>query len=111
LAPDYTKTRRHPRYLIDVRLRSLAVDSVPVRTGGRLANISEGGIAVLTPAEIDLGETAEVEFHLPPAPEPLRLRVVLRNRTGFRCGFEFLTLTHSQRREIMRACQELKQQS
>lgn len=82
---------------------------MPSRDGGRLANISEGGVAVLTPMEMRVGDTAEIEFKAPNAEGPLRLRAVLRNRNGFRYGFEFLTLSHSQRREIMRLCQGLPQ--
>jgi c-di-GMP-binding flagellar brake protein YcgR len=110
LATSFPKTRRYPRYSIDQRLISLHVESNPVAAGGRLWNISEGGAAIFVPAELEIGTNAEIQFRLAADAEVLRLRAVLRNRVGFRCGFEFVGLNSRERNQIARACEVLELQ-
>jgi len=43
-----------------------------------------------------------VELSLPAEQRPLRLRAVVKNRRGFRCGMEYVELPEVDRAEISR---------
>jgi hypothetical protein len=82
--------RKFPRFKIDVRVkirRSLEPGTAIVV---RSDVLSEGGLSVYTPESLEIGTSVLVEFSLPGASRELRLRAVIRNRCGFRCGMEFM---------------------
>jgi c-di-GMP-binding flagellar brake protein YcgR len=102
LRPSQADRRRWFRSELDVRVRlSFQRDRVQQKCHCRSVDISEGGIGLIAPYEIDLGQALQIEFLLLPA-TPLQLRAVVRNRAGFRYGLEFLTLSAAQRQEIAR---------
>lgn len=94
--------RRWVRSSLDVRVR---VKLERVRTAQpcycRSTDISEGGIGLFAPYEIEAGQVADIEFSLPGTATPLRIRAVVRSRAGYRYGLEFLSLANGQRREIV----------
>lgn len=67
---------------------------------GRSQDICEGGIAVYVPIEATIGSTLELEFTVPSSRAPLRLHAVVRNRSGYRYGLEFVVISKAQRDEI-----------
>ena len=67
---------------------------------GRRSEVSQGGIAILTVADLTVGEVVELQFKL--RQNVLRLRAIIRNRKGARYGMEFLTLSPQQREHIVR---------
>ena len=69
------------------------------RAGGRSF---QGGIAILTVADLTVGEVVELQFKL--RQNVLRLRAIIRNRKGARYGVEFLTLSPQQREHIVDWC-------
>src|SRR5579871_2242819 len=71
---------------------------------GRTLCISEAGISALLAADMDVGEIVSLEFTLLPGSQPLAVRAIIRNRSGARYGFEFLTLSERQRTEITSFC-------
>lgn len=75
---------------------------------GRTADISEGGIAVLLPAHLDVGKIVELELTLPGDSRPLQAKVVIRSRQSYRYRCEFLALRAPQREHIKRACKTLE---
>ena len=75
---------------------------------GRTADISEGGIAVLLPAHLDVGKIVELELTLPGDSRPLLAKVVIRSRQSYRYRCEFLGLSNAQREHIKRACRTLE---
>ena len=93
------KLRRYKRFLLDARI---AVSRVGQRYPlyGRTLGISEAGISALLAAELGVGESVHLEFALPKASKRLDVRAVIRNRTGARYGFEFLSLSEEQREAI-----------
>ncbi len=100
--------RRSPRYQVDVRLRLIvAKDGKNVVVHGRGNDISENGMAMFVAHELALEQRLEVEFTLPYSRQPLRVRIVVRNRNGYRYGVEFLTLSPPQKEEISRLCKAL----
>ncbi|MGE5206445.1 MAG: PilZ domain-containing protein [Chlamydiota bacterium] len=93
------KARRYHRFPLDARVAL-------VRAGhrrplyGRTLGISEAGISALLAADLEVGESVGLEFPLPGNSQRLAVRAVVRNRSGARYGFEFVSLSEGQRSEI-----------
>jgi hypothetical protein len=77
--------RRFPRLHmeVDVNIYSQKNGVAP----GRSADISESGISVVLPLELNIGETVKLEIKFPV--EPATVTAVVRSRNAFRYGFEF----------------------
>ena len=99
---DATK-RKWKRFKVDIRVR--------IRRWGepeesacvvRTYELSEGGMSVYASETLDLGTFMLAEFSLPPSPGGLRIRAMVRNRRGFRCGLEFVDLAAGERSELLR---------
>ena len=93
--------RRIPRYPVAIPvditvLRSGASASIP----GRSLDLGEGGVAAVLAAELQLGESVGVQFHLPNAGQVLQTKAVVRHHNHLRCGFEFQGLSADQRSMI-----------
>jgi hypothetical protein len=89
--PTQGRTRRWPRYHLDVPIRVIVhtarKTSVIVGRGNEL---NEGGMAVTAGVELQLGDETEIEFTPPYSNSPIRIRSVVRNRSGYRYGMEFV---------------------
>lgn len=97
-------TRRYPRYNVNMRVavqvfRHGTVESL----WGRCNEIGQDGMNATLTGELQPGEVATLEFTLPAMRDPTRLRAAVRHHSGFRHGFEFLTMTEGQRETIRRA--------
>ncbi len=102
--PTSREARRYPRYNLNVRVaaqvfREGVVDSL----WGRSNEMGLDGMSATLTGELQPGEVATLEFTLPATLIPTKLRAVVRYRSGFRHGFEFLTLAEGQREAIQRA--------
>ncbi len=113
--------RKFQRVRLDVRLRATfrkrdsqfpapllhqkRATRVPIQ--GRLSNLSQGGLAAFLPMELPVGELVELDLTLPGAPQPLKLKAVVRNRRGFTYGMEFTDTTPAQQEIIARTCGKL----
>ena len=100
--------RRWPRYAIDVRLRAT------VRTGnadrtvhGRGTEMGKGGMAALLPIELAIGDTIKVDITFPYCTQSFTLAAVVRNRSSFTYGVEFMSINSAQQAEIERVCRLL----
>jgi c-di-GMP-binding flagellar brake protein YcgR len=101
--------RAAPRFKLDVRVICMTGEAGTSRGAiGRTADISEGGIAVLLPAHLDVGKIVELELTLPGDSRPLTAKVVIRSRQSYRYRCEFLALGSAQREHIKRACKTLE---
>jgi hypothetical protein len=102
-----TNSRRFERYELETELRA-AIPGVERREmRGRSLNINEGGIAGIFVAGWDVGTSVALQFSVPIATTPVRVKGVVRNRTGYRYGFEFSGLTAEERETITRTCRTL----
>jgi len=85
-SPSFSESRRHPRYPLQVDI------GVYSRRAGLLkgytVDISESGISAILRLEVDLGELVQLEFTLPSG--PISIRGLVRYRTAFRYGFQFV---------------------
>lgn len=88
----YAVERKFSRYSLDARAK-LSVDGKEITV--RTLDISEGGLAVVSPVEIPEGKSYVVEFVLPAVQGLFRTELHARNRNGFRYGFQFASLDES----------------
>lgn len=98
--------RRWPRHRIDVPIRVI-VHRSSVHTSSKTSifpargnELSEGGIALTAGVELKPGDETEVEFTPPYSGSPIRVRGIVRNRTGYRYGIEFLAGDHQEAQQV-----------
>lgn len=101
--------RNHPRFRVDIRLKVITgVASNGKAFFGRGSDISEGGMRVFVPADLEIGEAVTLELALPYTDRKVLVRGVLRNRMGFSYGVEYSASTTPEEREVIsRACRAL----
>jgi len=100
--------RRYPRYSADVRLTVQVFRSGEnASMWGRSTELGEDGIGATMTGELEPGEVVSLELALPLSAYPLKLRALVRYRTGLRHGFEFLALSPEQHDTIRRVCEML----
>jgi hypothetical protein len=88
----YRQTRRWRRRKLDVPIRVIIRRSDKTSLfDGRGNELSEGGMALTAGVELLPGDTIDIEFTPPYSGLPIRHTGVVRNRTGYRYGIEFLT--------------------
>jgi TonB family protein len=101
--------RRVPRFQVQAPLDVTVLRSgVPDTVPGRSINVCERGIAAVLAGELTAGEVVSVEVRLPPAPDPLHARAMVRYQDKLRCGLEFLGLTADQRGAIREWAKEAR---
>lgn len=104
--PASREARRYPRYNVNMRVAvQVFRDGVVESLWGRSNEVGQDGMSATLTGELQPGEVATLEFTLPATVIATKLRAVVRYRSGFRHGFEFLTLAEGQRETIQRALQ------
>ena len=83
---DLPDARRQPRFKLDVDIR-IHTKTCGVLMG-RTVDISESGISALLKLEVPVGEFVELQFTVPFG--PVRVYAVVRQRSAFRYGFQFV---------------------
>src|SRR5712691_10879161 len=101
------EVRCHPRFQCDVRFTLVCFRGEKRKFWGRASDICEQGLAATIVGELDINEVVSVELRLPLAQGIVTLRAAVRHRNGFFCGFEFLTLSDTQRQMIRKTCEGL----
>ncbi len=71
---------------------------------GQVCDVSKGGLRLFVTREIEPGSTLSLEFLLPYYSTELVVRGVVRNRSGFTHGVEFINPTAHQQQIIERTC-------
>lgn len=74
---------------------------------GRSNELGEDGIGGTLTGELELGEVVSLELALPLSSYPMKMRAIVRYRTGLRHGFEFLAMNAEQRKALARVCEML----
>ena len=86
--PSITRAdaRQHPRFKLETKIR------VYSRTAGLLTghtvDISESGISAMLKLDLPVGEVVELVVELPDG--PVEVRALVRHKTAFRYGFQFV---------------------
>lgn len=99
---EYVGMRRWTRYPVSLSLRV----RVPTDSGQEFMlahgrDVSQGGMAVYVPAELEPGDTVLLELIFPGLQQPIRLSGSVKNRTGFKYGVEFNQPTLQQQETIL----------
>lgn len=108
------RLRKWRRSKIDVRVKLCRSQEPGNAVAVRSDTMSEGGMSVYASELLDVGTSVLVEFSLPGTLTELRLRALVRNRSGFRCGLEFTEVAESDRsliRSYLRSLMEEHGQS
>jgi hypothetical protein len=82
-------TRRWPRVPVDMPVRVVTSKGFSTTVvEGRGTELSEGGMVLYAGILLNPGDLLEIEFD---TPSPSRLTAVVRSRSGFCFGLEFIT--------------------
>ncbi len=83
-----TNTRRWQRYPVDLPVRILPCSRLPaIAVTGRGSELSQCGMALYAGVDLKPDDLMEVEFLIP---DSLRVMAIVRNRSGYYFGLEFL---------------------
>ena len=85
-SPTFSEVRRHARFPLQVDIGVYCR-----RTGllkGHTVDISESGISAILTLEVAVGEVVQLEFTL--STGPVKIRALVRYKTAFRYGFQFV---------------------
>ncbi len=100
--------RKALRYMVDVPVKISFTDGDKTATHhGTGTNISESGMRVFVPRDLEMGRWLTVELNLPYNREELKVRAAIRNRVGFEYGIEFLEISEEEREAIRKNCRVL----
>jgi TonB family protein len=93
----FTNTRRVPRFPLAVPADVTVLRSgIPYSIPGRSVTIGERGLGVVVAGELHPGDSVGIEFRLPGAGGPFRLKAIVRYQALLHCGLEFVSLTSEQ---------------
>ena len=100
--------RRFLRYPADIHLSIQVFRTAgTISLWGRSSELGEDGVGATLTEEIEPGEVVSMEFSLAVTSYPMKMRALVRYRTGLRHGFEFLALNPQQREMLHRVCEIL----
>ena len=102
------EARRFPRYEIDTEIHAATFGKEKQEVmRGRALNISEAGVSGLFVTGWDAGTAVNLKFSVPVVSNPLSVDAVVRSRSDYRYGFEFVDLNPVQREIIGKTCRAL----
>lgn len=107
---DHSKNylRRTSRFDVNTRVRVTPdTNDSPVYWFGQANDISEFGMSLFVPTELELGSVIRIDFNLPYCSQKITLRGTVRNRSSFRYGIEFYYPTRLEREMILRSCKTM----
>ncbi|MGO9125613.1 MAG: PilZ domain-containing protein [Terriglobales bacterium] len=86
---SHANTRRWPRYPVNLPVSVLLCDGPKEKhVSGLGIEISEGGMSLYAGIPLQPGDLTEIEFT---QPSNARLTAIVRNRTGYWFGLEFIS--------------------
>ena len=104
--PDGASLRRWPRYSIDVEVKVVALseDGSTNFFYGRGGEVGEGGMAIFVAREFAKGDVVRIIAKFPYADRALECHAIIRNRSSYCYGMEFLGLGSTEREYVSRTC-------
>jgi len=103
----WTPERAYPRFEVDRRLTLKTFRPGQEQTfHGHARTISEGGLGALIADSLEPGETVGVLMRSGDGGMKLEARAIVKYRTGFHHGLEFVGLSPAQRDVIRAMCSE-----
>lgn len=93
--------RRHSRAPLERRFGATAIrGGMPVYLRGRVKDLGEGGLSAIVEAFLEEDEVVALDVPGFFGSEPLRAHACVRYRNGNEYGFEFVTLSATEREHI-----------
>ena len=100
--------RRSQRYRVNFPIKLFAlVQQRRCVFQGRSHDLSEAGMAIYIPAELEVGQIVQIEFLIPDSSQRLGVTALVRDCSGFRCGVEFVNLTPQEQKVLTACCSRL----
>lgn len=97
--------RRWERYEVTIEVNvTTVVDGKKATLSGQACDVSTGGLRLFVTRELEVGASLTLEFLLPYYSMELSVRGIVRNRSGFTHGVEFVNPTAHQQQIIERTC-------
>ncbi len=103
----WPERRSTPRCEIDTDLTASLLPEGKEKMRGRSLDISVAGIAGVFVTGWELGTRVLIEFSVPVTQQRVQVEAIVRNRSGYRYGFEFLNLAGRDRALINKTCRVL----
>ena len=101
-------TRRSQRLRVDFPIKLFFnVQQRRCVLQGKSHDLSQEGMAIYIPAELQVGQFIQIEFILPGSNQRLGVNAIVRDCDGFRCGVEFQNLTVVDQDALNRCCRKL----
>jgi c-di-GMP-binding flagellar brake protein YcgR len=107
LEQGWPDQRRYERYDIDTEITARLSSDGPEVMRGYSLDISINGIAGVFVTGWEVGARVWLEFSLPKCTGLMQVQAVVRNRSAYRYGFEFVNLSGRERLLIQRTCRVL----
>ena len=101
--------RRFPRYYTNLPIKLLDQEKQPFR--GRCTVVAEGGLGAILPQSFPMGSMVMLQLSIPTHATELMASAIVRNQKGLRHGFEFVSLTDSERVALKEFCNGLVPQA
>jgi len=101
--------RRWERYQVKIRTKiTLNTNGETLCFYGEASDVSQGGLRLFMPRDLEPGIIVLMEFSLPYNSRVMAIRGLVRNRGGFSYGVEFMKPTAYQRDTITQLCKTLQ---
>ncbi len=101
--------RRWERHPVNIRIKiTLSLNGESSCFHGEASDVSQGGLRLFMPRPLDPGVIILMEFSLPYNSRAMAIRGLIRNRSGFSYGVEFMNPTVYQRETISQLCKTLQ---
>ncbi|HZQ67302.1 MAG TPA: PilZ domain-containing protein [Terriglobales bacterium] len=101
--------RRWKRFEVEIPIRLEAlINGARCSFHSTGSDISQGGLSAFMPRDVELGVTVTLVLCLPYARENLTLRGIIRNRSGFHYGIEFVDCSAFHTQIISQNCRALE---
>lgn len=101
--------RRWERYAVKIRTKITVNQNGQTQSFyGEANDVSQGGLRLFMPREVETGIILLLELSLPYNSQVLAVRGLIRNRSGFSYGVEFLNTTKHEQDTISQSCKALQ---
>jgi len=101
--------RRWERYAVKIRTKiTINRDGETSSFYGEATDVSRGGLKLFIPRDIETSRVILMELAFPYNSKPMVIRGIIRNRTGFNYGIEFMRVSAFEQDTIAQSCKALQ---
>jgi len=109
MAITKSQQRRWERYQVKIRTKiTVNLNGETSCFHGEASDVSQGGLRLFMPRQLEPGIIVLMELSLPYNSQVMAIRGLIRNRSGFSYGVEFVSPTRYQQETIAQCCKALQ---